>query len=380
MWHGQLPPWWKDQLIVTKLRISHGSDTDSRPRYALARTARAEKPEALAGIHAENMLLIVDEASGVPEAVYETAEGTLSTDGARVILTSNPTRTEGYFWNTHHRRSEEDSWVRLHFNAEMSPLADEKWLREMKEKYGTDSDVYRVRVKGDFPAASADVLIPMYLVTECYGRDIVPEGQRIAGLDVARFGDDANAFAIRQGSVATKLETWRNKDLMWTVGRVYQSYRDHEFDCVAVDVIGLGSGVADRLKEMNVPVIMVNVSESSSSRDKYSRLRDELWWNSKVFFSEKRGGVDVKKIKRETWEDLAAELSSPRFDYDSGRLRIESKRAMKSRGLMSPNLADAWNMTFAHSVAGLIPQTSKGIFGRNNRIQQAPSVSGAFLG
>jgi len=311
--------------------------------------------------------------SAVHNAIFEVAEGALSTPGARVILTSNPTRTEGYFYDSHHGDAKD--WKRLHFSCLDSPLTTRVYAEKQARKYGTDSDVYAIRVLGNFPSKSADVLIALDVIEECYGRDVENTvSPRVAGLDIARFGDDASAIVIRQGAVIRYIEEWRNRDTMWTVGHVQRLFRRKLFDRVAVDVIGIGSGVVDRLKELRVPVIEVNVAESAAARQDFHRLRDELWWKSKEFMEAKVGGVDTKNVTRERFMDLAAELSSVRYDYRGARLRIFSKKEMKKLGLASPNIADAFNLTFASEITGL-----RGAAGQGRRDVQ-PAGGGAFLG
>ena len=338
-WVDRMHPWFKSQIEYSADKI--WIKGDKATRYAVARTARPEKPEALQGFHAPNLLFIVDESSGVAEQIFEVAEGTLSTPNARVIMTSNPTRTEGYFYRS--QTADRRYWTCLHFNCLDSPLVAEEYPIQMASKYGADSARYQVRVLGEFPAASDDTLISLSLVEAALDRDVhFPLSARIAGLDVARFGDDATAIVIKQGNKVTYIDQWRNEDLMQTCGRVAALYKDKQFDRVHVDSIGIGAGVADRLKELGIPTIAVNVAETSSYSDKYYRLRDELWWMGREFFE----NVDCCLPANNKWiDDLIAELTTIKYGFtDTGKIKAESKIDMKKRGYESPNLADAFNL------------------------------------
>lgn len=348
-WHNKLHPFWRRNLVITadKIFVKDAPKT----QYAVARTARPENPEALQGFHARNLLFLIDEASAVEETIFETAEGALSTPGARVIMASNPTRTEGYFYRSHNE--ERKYWSTLHFSSLESSLVANDYVEKMADRYGDDSNIYKVRVLGDFPEASEDVLIPLSWVEASISRDVeFPTSKRIAGLDVARFGDDATSLLIRQGGDIVYMDQWRNKDLMETVGKISSAYREGQFDAIQVDAIGLGSGVVDRLKEMNLPVYGVNVAEISAQQEKFNSLRDQLWWAARDFFENKQSRITpVPDNDQMLIDDLIGQLTSIRYSFTSnGKLKIESKEEIKKRGLESPNLADALCLTLAEGI------------------------------
>jgi phage terminase large subunit len=166
------------------------------------------------------------------------------------------------------------------------------------------------------------------------------------GLDVARFGEDSSALAKRKGNrLLEPVAEWRNLDIMQVAGRVLNEWKLTEEalrpSAIFVDVIGLGAGVVDRLKEMELPVVGINVGESAASDEKFQRLRDELWWKGREWF----GAKDCVIADDEA---LIAELTGPTYDYSSnGKIVVESKRDMKKRGIKSPNRADAFLLTLA---------------------------------
>lgn len=315
--------------------------------FAAARTARPESPEALQGFHAANILFLIDEASGVPEAVFQVAEGALSTEGAYVVMAANPTREDGYFYESHHRMR--DRWAALHWDGELSPLVSKQYIDDMRLKYGPDSPIYQVRVKGNF-ATAVDGVIPLHLCVSAQQREVEPFGDVVWGLDVARFGDDSTCLAKRRGN--TQLEPtreWFGKDTMQTAGMIAQEYNDTPAALrpvsINVDVIGIGAGVVDRLKELGLPVRGINVAESSSVSDKYARLRDELWFAGREW-------LDAKDCKLADDQPLIAELTTAKYQIlSSGKIKVESKDEMKKRGVASPNRADAWLLTLAKGTA-----------------------------
>lgn len=326
---------------------------DPKQSYAVARTARRETPEAFQGMHSPNMIFIVDEASGVDDIIFEVGRGSMSSPGAKTILTGNPTRTNGYFYNSFH--SMKAFWKTMAVPCSTSRQVSQEYIEECKEEYGEDSNAFRVRVLGEFPIEGDNVVIPLHLVESAVTRDIQPvESEEVWGLDVARFGDDRTALAKRKGNtLVEKVKWWKNKDLMQTCGAVVAEYNEAKPkpSCIFVDVIGIGAGVADRLSEQGLPVAGVNVSESPAFGEKFMRMRDELWWNARDWFR----NLDVKIPDDGA---LLAELTLPTYNFTSaGKLKVESKDEIKKRTAKtassmgkSPDLADAFCLTFGNGI------------------------------
>lgn len=344
LWHRRMRdrvPNLADEFEWSSERFSMASAPQES--FAVARTSRPERPEALQGFHSDNVLFLIDEASGVPEVVFQVAEGALSTDGAFVVMAANPTREEGYFYDSHHRMR--DRWAALHWDGEESPLVSPQYIEEMRVKYGADSPIYQVRVKGNFVTAS-DGVIPLSLCIAAQERQVerTPKSDIRWGLDVARFGDDSTALAKRAGNVQLEpTKEWFGKDTMQTVGLLKIEYDQakEKPDAIMVDVIGIGAGVVDRGKEIGLPVIGVNVAESASADTRYARLRDELWFLGREW-------LERRDCKLADDDALIGELTTPKYQIlSNGKLKVEGKDEMKKRGVASPNRADAWLMTFA---------------------------------
>ncbi len=350
IWHKQMLPALKDEFVI------RASDQDMRlylknapqESFAVARTGRKENPEALQGFHSENLLFIIDEASGVDDVVFEVAQGALSSAHAKVLMTSNPTRVSGYFYDSHHKMR--DRWKTVKIGADDSPRVTDQYKDDIALQYGKDSNIYRVRVQGEFPKSDDDTLIPLDIVESAIGREIrvSRETDIVWGLDVARFGNDRTVLLKRRGPVVNEKErVWQGQDTMVTAGKVVDEYEKALVKPIVinVDVIGIGSGVVDRLKELGLPVQGINVGETPSANDRYSKLRDELWFKAREWFE----GRDVSIT--EDQEALVGELTTPKYTVlSTGKLKVESKDDMKKRGVRSPDIADAFCLTFAKPV------------------------------
>jgi phage terminase large subunit len=328
---------------------------------ATARTARKEAPEALQGFHATHLLFVIDEASGIDEAIFEAAEGALSTPGAKVLMLGNPTRNTGTFAASHkHNRGE---YTALHFRSQDSPLVDPGYRERLVRKWGEGSNVVRVRADGEFPNQEDDVLISLELTEPCLTRERVPgEGKRILGVDVARFGSDRTVLVLRQGRVVEHMAIYARQDTMTTVGRVVDKAQAWAAQGIAVDSVGLGAGVYDRLaelrREQGLPwtVVDVNVAReapriSMKGEPRPRRLRDYLWLAMARWLRDEAPVFAwTTAEERQACEDLAGELASVTYDLDSnGCLVVEDKDRMRERLGHSPDLADALACTFGES-------------------------------
>ena len=346
-WIGELPEQLQNMLIVKSDRVELAAAPSEA--FISARTSRAETPEALAGVHSDNVLLVVDEASGVPEKVFEAAAGSMSGHNATTILLSNPTRSSGTFYESQNRMA--DSWWTRRWSCVESPLVSDEFVDEMRMRYGEESNAFRIRVLGEFPLADDDTIIPFHLADAAMSRDIEVDEDRLPvwSVDPARFGSDRTAFCKRTGSVVTEIKSWRGLDLMQTVGRVMAEYEalppSQRPSEILVDSIGIGSGVVDRMRELGAPVRGVNVAESPSMGTTYNNLRTELWFKTKAWLEDR--GCKLPKN-----DELLADLTGIRYSFtSSGKMAAEGKDQMRKRGLPSPDLADALCLTMASDAA-----------------------------
>lgn len=344
LWMRRLPPYLRSMLAWTSEQVQLSAAPSES--FAVARTARPEKPESLQGFHSENLLFVLDEASGIEDVIFEVAQGALSTEGSRVIMLSNPTRTSGYFFNAFNRMR--DRWICHHVPCSESSFVSPSYALDVAAQFGRESNAYRIRVDGDFPISDDDALIPLHLLEAAVVRDVAPVDTMMPvwGIDVARFGDDYSAMAIRVGNtMPVPTRKWHGLDTMALTGTIAALYRktiknEDRPSEILVDVIGIGAGVVDRLRELGLPARGINVGESATD-GQFMRLRDQLWWKAREWFDER----DCKIVSD---DGLIADLVGVKYRTESsGKIKVEAKDETKKRIGRSPDVADAFVLTFA---------------------------------
>lgn len=340
--------------------------------FGVARTAT--KPENMQGFHEDNMLFIVDEASGVADPIMEAILGTLSGANNKLLLCGNPTKTSGTFYDSHTR---DRALYKCHTVSSMdSTRTNKENIDSLVRKYGWDSNVVRVRVRGEFPNQEDDVFIPLSIIEQCSSRLLElddTDGMQFVslGVDVARFGDDETIIYRNYHGHCKIVRNRRGQNLMATVGDIVQEfkkiYREHlAYEgkvYVQIDDTGLGGGVTDRLKEVRkeqklykMQVIPINAAEKietdtaagKDAAERYNNLTTAMW-------ASMRDLLDNKQIVIEDDEQTIGQLSSRKYTMASnGKLEIEPKKEMKKRGLDSPDRALALALALAPALAPVL--------------------------
>ena len=370
-WRDSIPEEYEGLFRIEMTAERVYLDGMQQLNFAVAKTARREQPEALQGIHAKNTLFLIDEASGVPDEIFAVAEGAMSTEGAKVVMTGNATRTDGYFFDAFH--GDYRRWVRMTVSGADSPAVSEDYLEYMKLKWGEDSNEYRVGVLGEFPlSGNDDRVMSLGLVQGGIGRTVsVGEATPVVwGVDVARMGSDRTAVAKRHGHrLLEKVVSWSGKDLVWSKNKIMEMWaatsdalRPIE---ICIDEIGTGAGLLEMLGLAGLPVRGVNVAKVSTRPDKYYRLRDELWFRGREWF-EAGGSIPDDK-------DLVAELVSVGYEF-----RANGARAIvdKKAGGVSPDLADA----FLLSLSGYNARQGRDVVYDNSKWGAVADCSANYVG
>ena len=348
IWRRKMPAMFRDNLMIQSDSIYIAGL--QKENFAVGRTARKETPEGLQGQHSSNQLAICEEASGIPEGSFDVIEGTMTTAGAKLLLIGNPTRLKGYFFNSFHK--DKARFYRMRVSSEKARMVSPKWLEYMRSKYPVKSNTYRVRVMGEFPTEDEAAVIPLWLAEEARYRDVAVTKlyDVIWGLDVARYGDDRSALAKRIGDRQQEpVKSWHGMSITQVADLIVEEYEVTKTlsphllpKLINVDVIGLGAGVFDILNDRGLPVVGVNVSEASSNKPQYFRLRDQIWFAVREWLETQRVSLCIDD------EELVDELTMPHYEVlDRGMRKVESKKEIKSRGESSPDLADAFVLTFA---------------------------------
>ena len=343
-WANRMDPWYRAQFEITAEKVFHKDHP--KTWFAVARTARRENPDALQGFHGEDLLYIVDEASGVPLEIFQPVEGALTGPNNKILIQGNPTQTQGYLFDSHHK--DRSRWQAFNMSSQDSPLVEPEYVESMAEKYGEESDIFRVRVLGRFPRAAVNQLIPLDLVEAAAARSVhekdYGQAPKLLGVDVARYGDDFSALIRRQGLAASGLRKFHGLDNMTLAGIVAQEIQEYQPDAVFIDGVGNGSGVVDRLRQLDYSIIEVNAGERAIRDDKFYNLRAEMWVKVRDWL---KTGPDIPDDQQ-----LKDDLIGPEYGFDAkNRIQLEKKEDMKKRGLASPDCADALAMTFARPVA-----------------------------
>lgn len=321
--------------------------------YLAFETSRPEKPEALAGVHSDGyVLLIGDEASGIPELIFEAASGSMSGHNATTLLAGNPVRTSGLFYDSHHKLKAH--WLTFTISCVGHPRVSPDYVEDMALRYGRDSNPFRIRVLGLFPEGDDDTIIPRALAEAALHRVVEQiKTPKVWGVDCARGGGDLSALCKRVGNTVPKpVEVRDYNDTMRVAGWIKNEWDNtpaaERPETIVIDVIGIGAGVVDRLTELDLPVIGCNVSETPAFKNAkvYKNVRAELWW----------AGLEWLERRNCHLNDPACveELVDVKKDFASdGRQLAESKKAMKGRGKKSPNRADAFLLTLLDDAAVL---------------------------
>lgn len=310
--------------------------------------------EAFQGLHNKGarVLLVFDEASSIPDLIWEVAEGALTDKDTEIVwlVCGNPTRNTGRFrecFGRHRAR-----WRTKEVDSREVSITNKAQIAQWVADYGEDSDFVRVRVRGVFPRAGSMEFIPAELVNEARSRpvDVHRTDPFIIGVDVARFGEDASVIWGRKGRDArsTPPILLRGVDTMVLAARVAEEYLRTRADAIFVDEGGVGGGVVDRLRMLHVPVVGIQFGGKADrvgvegDLSRYANKRAEMWGSMREWL---KGGAIPDS------NDLADELVGPQYALNlRDEIQLERKADMKKRGLASPDQADALALTFAYPV------------------------------
>lgn len=329
--------------------------------------------EAFAGLHNEGkrIILIFDEASKIADKVWEVAEGALTDKNTEIIWLAfgNPTQNTGRFRECFGKYRH--LWKTRKIDSRTVEGTNRAYLDELVATYGEDSDIVKVRVRGEFPSQSVSQFISSATVQEAQERTLPfkdPGAALVLGVDIARFGDDQSVIrgrAGRDGRIIPPI-TWRGMDTVFSAGKVAENIMRYQPDAVFIDGGGVGGGVVDILKSQGHRVIEVNFGSAASDAKKYANKRAEMWGLMRDWIG--TGVID-------SMSELGDDLIGIEYGFDKdGRILLEKKEDMKKRGLASPDHGDALALTFAANVSRKDMKTTR--FGRGGQSGTDYSVLG----
>lgn len=324
-----------------------------------------EKSEAFAGLHNKKrrIIIIFDEASAIPPIIWEVMEGALSDEETEILWFAfgNPTRTDGRFYDCFHKQR--NYWKQWKIDSRTASMTNKAMLESMIERYGEDSDIVKVRVRGEFPSASVSQFIPMELVDAAKARTITEDEIKgapvILGLDVARYGDDSSTLWLRQGLYSRRVFSINGFDTMQVASMTVNAINIEKPAAVFVDISGgLGAGVYDRLKQLNYGhvCIPIDFGSKASKPTRYANKRCEMYGEAKEWLID---GGTLPPTGEES-DNLCEDLTAVDYFIDrNGRTALEEKADIKEKLGRSPDDGDGFVLTFAAPVAAVDPLTQR---------------------
>jgi hypothetical protein len=334
------PAKWLAEIVERDLRKG------TRYWGAEGRLWSEENPDAYAGLHnSDGVMLIFDEASGIPDKIWDVAQGffTENTPHRFWCAFSNPRRNQGYFYECFNAKRA--FWNIRQIDARTVEDTDKAVYQQIIDEYGEDSPQARIEVYGEFPSTGDEQFIPPRIVDEAFKRPKYkdPQAPIVIGVDPARSGSDSTVIVARQGRDLLEIRRYKGDDTMTVVGHVIEAIEDFKPALVVLDEGGLGYGILDRLTEQRYKVRGVNFGWKAKNPIMWGNKRAEIWGAMREW---------LKTAAVQEDRQLKNDLTGPKTKPDStGTIYLESKKDMKSRGLASPDAADALAVTFAFPVA-----------------------------
>lgn len=336
--------------------------------YGLGFAAPDYDPTRFQGFHSPNVLVVVDEAAGVTEPVFEGVDAVLSGGNSKLLQIGNPTDPTSHFaqsfktpgvhkrtiraWDTPNFREfgitedhiADGSWQEMIGDKPLPAphLVTPEWVATRYRRWGPHNPVYQARVRADFPEQATDALISLAWVERAQRANLEPGEPNRLGVDVARMGTNETVIYHRRGHVVRLVHSAYKQDTMQTVGNVVAQLRSTKAELAQVDADGIGAGVCDRLAEKKHPVVEIHGGHRPRDTEQFANARAEWFWTLRERFEADEIDLDPED------EELAAQLVSLKWKLNSkGQVLIESKEEMERRGLPSPDRADGVAYAFA---------------------------------
>lgn len=354
---GRPPINERSELLTLKIRLKFGE----------AFAASVDNPYLIEGAHADHVMFVFDESKAIASSVFDSVEGTFSNAGtggreAYALSISTPGEPVGFFYDIHARKPGTLHWWARHVTrdeaiAEGAITLD--WCEQSRQRWGEDSALYHNHVLGEFYSHDEDGVVPLGWIEQAKLRHlawraaggILPEGRRLVGVDVARSGSDQTVLALRAGPVITEIRRFSREDTMQTTGRVMGVVHADPETIPVVDVIGIGAGVVDRLREQGVAAEAFNASEATNRKDRsgemgFFNVRSGAWWNMRELLDP----AYDPEIALPDDDLLTGDLTAPRYRVMSGgKIKVEGKDELRKRLGRSTDTGDAviqpfWSM------------------------------------
>lgn len=338
--------WWK--VGAESIRVK--DPAHEKTWRADFETWSLERTEAFAGLHNKGRIILVifDEASAIPDKIWEVTEGALTDEQTVIIWLAfgNPTINTGRFRECFGKFKHR--WKTKQIDSRTVDGTNKTQIQTWIDDYGEDSDFVRIRVRGEFPRSGSTQFIPSDAVAAC--RKYKAEGYehlpKILTVDVARFGDDQSVIGLRQGRKVDVLAKFRGLDTVQLATRVIEKIEEHKPDGVIVDGDGIGAGVVDTLRDRKYSKGLHEFHGGATPDDpkQYFNKRAEVWGLMKEAI---KAGMQIPDDP-----EVETDLTGIQYGFSSKQqIQLEKKEDMKKRGLSSPDIGDAIAMSFAVKIA-----------------------------
>ncbi len=338
LWHSRMPENFRNNIEVQSSYVRVKSSPMSW--FARAATARKENPEALAGVHSDNTMLMADEASAIPEEIFITGEGALTNKNAFFLMFSNYTRLNGYFHRS--QINEFDEWQTLQFSSVDSPIVEKGFIERMARR-GEDSNEYRVRVLGKPPKADEEIKGYVPLLQKSDLRfTLMDELTKpvVLGIDPSGEGRNKSAFVVRDSFRAVPCGVYRDMKAPAMAQHTLMLMEKYKIapENVIVDGFGVGMELINEFQKLRLPIMGVLVGNPADDPQRFVNKKAEMYWRLREWIL--KGAELVGTFQQ--WEQILG----IRYCSELSKVKIMSKKMMQSEGMVSPDLIESAALTF----------------------------------
>lgn len=307
-------------------------------------TCNSDNVENLSGYHAPHMLILLDEASSIPDKIILNLIAGMTEMDNRICLTTNPTRNTGFMTEVEDNKD----WEVIHIDGFDSAFTDKEHLQYLIDRYGEDSDTVRVQVRGLFPKLSSDTLVSSEVFNACARNETPKTGDTVLGLDVAASGGDLSVWCVRQGGDVIHFEDEGTSTVDSLVSRTCSIVEKFNVDRIFVDATGMGWTIPEIL-EKNLPNKEVNgIQFAEKPKINTPCMNYRSWMYVNLRDRMRDGHVSFKKVPEE-WSALKEEMLATQvfLDQTNGKLKLCPKDEIRTILGRSPDILDSLALTFA---------------------------------
>ena len=335
------------KLLDTRLEVE-------QEWYAVGEST--DEPEKIEGYHAPSIMYITDESKAIPDKIFDSMAGGMTSAESKHLMLSTPGASQGKFYRVCTNKAEKGDWKIHHVDAEDVAVStngvqvSKKWIENRKKVWGPSSGIYQLRVKGLFVDMVDDRFCPASWVERAMSNVVKSskKAKKIMAVDPARYGPDLTVVGMREGMKVLPMLKADNTSVPKTEQIVYDEFLEHRPSEVIIDIGGgLGAGIYDHLlrrSKIRDHLKAFDGANAANDPDMYMNRRAESYWNLRTLLGE--GDMQLPYD-----ESIEGQLTGMRYEYRAHRgntvIKMESKEDMRKRGMISPNEADTLMMLFS---------------------------------